>query len=144
MAASGNDSEPTERWTLLRAADQVVVATCLLVALIAMAAWWFANGGHRGELIEIDRAGPLEPQFAVDINAADWPELTLLPEVGETLAKRIVASREALGPFLDHRDLMRVEGIGPLTLEAVSPYLLPMPDAENVAGGELPGEMIVN
>jgi competence protein ComEA len=134
MAASGNDCEPTSRWTLLGAVDQVVVATCLLAALIAMAAWWFANGGHRGELIEIDRAGPLDPQFAVDINAADWPELTLLPEVGETLAKRIVASRELDGPFVDHRDLMRVEGIGPRTFESIRPYLLPMPDAANVAG----------
>jgi competence protein ComEA len=134
MPASGNNAEPPVRWTLLRAAEQVTVATCLLVALVAMAAWWFAKGGHRGELIEIDRAEPLDPQFLVDINAADWPELTLLPEVGETLAKRIVASREAHGPFVDHRDLMRVEGIGPRTLEAVSPYLLPMPDAANVAG----------
>ena len=134
MSRDGNNSEPPTRRTLLRAADQAAVAACLAIALVAMAAWWFAKGGHRGELIEIDRAEPLEPNFLVDINSADWPELTLLPDVGETLAKRIVASREADGPFLDNNDLMRVNGIGPRTLEAVRPYLLPMPDAANVAG----------
>lgn len=133
MASDTDHPEPRGRWTLLRAADQAAVAACLLAALVAMAVWWVAKGGHRGEMIEIDRAEPLDPQFVVDINAADWPELTLLPEIGETLAKRIVASREADGPFSDNRDLMRVNGIGPRTLDAVSPYLLPMPDAENVA-----------
>ena len=48
-------------------------------ALVAMGVYWIANGGHRGELIEIDRAGPLTAQFQVDINKADWPELAELP-----------------------------------------------------------------
>jgi competence protein ComEA len=101
-----------------------------------MGVYWFVQGGHRGELIEIDRAEPLAARFLVDINSAQWPELAELPDVGETLARRIVESRTATGPFGDHDDLLRVNGIGPRTLERLRPYLLPMPDQGAVAGGE--------
>jgi competence protein ComEA len=104
-------------------------------ALVGMAAYWVALGGPRGELIEIDRASPLEARYLVDINSADWPELAELPDVGETLARRIVDSRAAAGAFKDHDDLRRVRGIGPLTLEKLRPYLLPMADQQDVAGG---------
>jgi competence protein ComEA len=120
---------------LLRRLDQAAVASLVSVALVAMATYWFVHGGHRGELIEIDRAEPLKARYLVDINAADWPELAELPELGETLARRITESRAAAGPFGDHEDLMRVDGIGPRTLEKMTPYLLPMPDQDDVAGG---------
>ena len=106
----------------------------LLVSLAVMTGYWVYQGGHRGRLIEVDRAEPQSVEFIVDVNSADWPELTLLPGVGETLARRIVDSRNQEGPFLDHGDLERVRGIGPKTVEKIRPYLLPMPDANNVAG----------
>ncbi len=84
-------------------------------------------------MIEIDQAEPRVARFQVDINSADWPELAQLPGIGETLARRIVQSREQEGPFLDHGDLRRVRGIGPKTLEEVRPHLLPTPGGENVA-----------
>ncbi len=120
------------RW-LLRRADQAAVAALVAVALAAMAGWWTAHGGWRGSLIELDQADQLTARFEVDINAADWPELMQLPGIGEVLAHRIVDSRQAAGPFLDHEDLRRVRGIGPKTLEAMRPYLRPMPNAGNVA-----------
>jgi competence protein ComEA len=52
------------------------------------------------------------------------------------LARRIVESRVVEGPFGDHRDLLRVNGIGPRTLERMRPYLLPMPNQDAVAGSE--------
>jgi competence protein ComEA len=119
---------------LLKRADQAAVATLVAFALVGMSVYWFAQGGHRGELIEIDRAAPLTARFLVDINSAEWPELAELPDIGETLARRIVESRAAAGRFADHDDLLRVRGIGPLTLEKLRPYLLPLPDQENVAG----------
>jgi competence protein ComEA len=118
---------------LLRRADQAAVATLVFVALVAMGVYWFVHGGHRGELIQIDRAKPLTARYLVDINAAQWPELAELPDIGETLARRIVESRAAEGPFGDHGDLLRVNGIGPRTLEKLRPYLLPMPDQQDVA-----------
>jgi competence protein ComEA len=122
---------------VLRSADQAAVAALVLLALGGMAAYWIVEGGLRGELIEIDRAAPLVARFQVDVNKAEWPELAQLPEVGEVLARRIVESRRADGAFVDQDDLMRVNGIGPLTLEKMRPYLLPMPDSDSVAGGGL-------
>jgi competence protein ComEA len=119
---------------LLRRADQAAVASLVAFALVGMTAYWFVQGGYRGELIEIDRAEPLTARFLVDINAADWPELAELPDIGETLARRIVESRAAAGRFADHDDLLRVRGIGPRTLEKLRPYLLSMPNQEDVAG----------
>ena len=126
------DPSHHRRW-LLRRADQAAVAALVAAALLAMAGWWTAHGGWRGRLIEIDRADPFTARFEVDINAADWPELMQLPGIGETLAQRIVESRQAAGPFVDHEDLRRVRGIGPKTLEHIRPYLRAMPDAGNVA-----------
>jgi competence protein ComEA len=124
---------PTRSWWLRRA-DQAAVAALLLAALGTMALWWIAQGGPQGRLIDVDDAPPLRARFTVDINTADWPELTTLPEVGETLARRIVESRERDGPFRDQQDLQRVRGIGPRTLERIKPYLEPLPEMEATAG----------
>jgi competence protein ComEA len=118
----------------LRRADQATVAGLVVAALTAMGVYWVVQGGPRGELIEIDRAEPLTAKFLVDVNKAEWPELAELPEIGEIIAKRIVETRQLTGPFADHEDLRRVPGIGPITLERVRPYLLPMPERGAVAG----------
>jgi competence protein ComEA len=57
-----------------------------------------------------------EPQGPVDVNAADAPALERLPGIGPALAARIVADREARGPFRRVEDLDRVPGIGAATL----------------------------
>jgi competence protein ComEA len=131
---SPSRKKPGTKSVLWRRADQGAVAGLIFCALVGMAVYWFAHGGHRGELIEIDRADPLTARFLVDVNKADWPEFAELPDVGETLARRIVESRDAAGPFGDHDDLLRVRGIGPRTLEKFKPYLLPMPNQQDVAG----------
>jgi competence protein ComEA len=117
--------------------DQAVVAVLIACSLAGMGVYWVVRGGPRGELIQIDRAEPLRARFLVDINQAQWPELAELPQLGETLARRIVDSRLEAGAYRDHDDLLRVRGIGPRTLERVRPYLMPMPDQQDVAGGEL-------
>jgi competence protein ComEA len=119
---------------LLRRADQAAVGGLALAAIVAMAAYWHSQGGGGGRLIEIDREPRRQLEFIVDINRADWPELAQLPEIGESLARRIVEMREARGPYLDHDDLRRVRGIGPKTLDRIRPYLRQMPPMENVAG----------
>jgi competence protein ComEA len=135
------DNQPTKqpvtkpaRQPLLRRMDQAAVATLVAAALLGMGVYWFVQGGHRGRLIEIDRSRPLTARYLVDVNKAKWPEFAELPSLGETLARRIVESRAAEGPFADHDDLLRVQGIGPRTLERMKPYLLPMPDQDAVAG----------
>ena len=111
---------------LLRRTDQAVVAVLVLLGLAATVGWWVHNGGLRGRMVEIERAEPQVAAFEVDINSADWPELVQLPAIGETLALRIVESRQKNGPFRDHNELRRVKGIGPKTLETIRPYLRPI------------------
>ena len=119
---------------LLRRADQAGVAVLVAAGLISTIAWWVVQGGLRGRVIEVDEAEAKTARFDVDLNTADWPELTLLPGVGETLARRIVESRQKDGPFADHDELRRVRGIGPKTLENLRPYLRPMPSTRGLAG----------
>ncbi len=119
---------------LLRRADQAAVASLLLVALGVMVGWWTAQGGLHGRRIELERAEPLPYQFQVDLNTAPWQELVLLPGIGETLAMRIIESREVEGPFSDAVDLLRVRGIGPTTLDRLRPYLTPLAEAGQIAG----------
>ncbi|MBW3595805.1 MAG: helix-hairpin-helix domain-containing protein [Planctomycetes bacterium] len=107
----------------------------MLVAasLAVIAAYWVKELGRQDDLLRVQRDPP-PIDFLVDVNSAPWTELSLLPGVGETLAKRIVESRAADGPFREHDDVLRVRGIGPKTLERMRPYLTPMPDFDSVAG----------
>jgi competence protein ComEA len=84
-------------------------------------------------LIDIDMAPPIAVDFKIDVNSADWPELTLMPGIGEQIAKRIVADRTTNGPYRDLDELRRVRGIGPRTLEGMKPFLLPPSEVEATA-----------
>lgn len=66
---------------------------------------------------------PRSYAFTVEVNSADWPELTCLPGIGEILAKRIVMVRQEKGGFSRSEDLTAVEGIGPKTVRKITPYL---------------------
>src|SRR3954463_12306631 len=96
------ETRPREGRPVLRRMDQAAVAALVTLALVGMGVYWVVQGGPRGELIQIDRADPLTARFQVDINKAEWPELAELPDVGETMARRIVESRTVQGPFRDH------------------------------------------
>ena len=133
MAPSAPDSESAGT-PLLRRLDQAVVAGMVLLALVSMGTYWLVRGGATGRLIELDRAPRQSVVFQIDINEANWPEFSLLPGVGESLARRIVESRSAEGRFADVEDLRRVRGIGPKTLERIKPFLRPLPETGNVAG----------
>ncbi len=64
---------------------------------------------------------PLPPRL--DLNSAEPAQLERLPRVGPVLAARIVAAR----PFTQVDDLLRVRGIGPLTLASLRPRLQVVP-----------------
>ncbi|HUE74210.1 MAG TPA: helix-hairpin-helix domain-containing protein [Pirellulaceae bacterium] len=125
-----------DRWPIvvLKRKDQLVAGALLIVGLILLGLYWGYQSLWGRGLIDIDHAQPHEIQFLTDINEADWPELALLPNVGERLAKRIVEYRDSHGPFRDLDQLKDVRGIGPKTFDSVKPYLVPIPDVEATAG----------
>lgn len=55
----------------------------------------------------------------VNINTAGLEQLTTLDGVGEATANRIIADREANGPFAAIEDIMRVSGIGQKKFDAI-------------------------
>ena len=69
-----------------------------------------------GAVIETEITVPREeiaPDFPpVNINTAGVEELDTLPGIGESLAGRIIAWREANGPFESIEQIMEVSGIG--------------------------------
>jgi competence protein ComEA len=144
---SKSDEASRPRWSraLWRRSDQLAAAALTLLGLVGMLAYWLAQGGAQGRLLDVERPRRLEYAFQVDINRAEWPELAQLPGIGITLAQRIVERRDTVGPFQDHDQLLEVRGIGPKTLEAIRPYLLPLVDPSNVAArdaGEPPSSAI--
>ncbi len=63
------------------------------------------------------------PARLVDIDVADVSELDRLPGIGPALAARIVADREAHGPFGSLQRLERVKGIGPSLAKKLEPHV---------------------
>lgn len=61
---------------------------------------------------------------SINLNTATASELQRLPRIGPKLAARILAHREAHGPFRRVQDLLQVSGIGKKTLARLEPYLI--------------------
>jgi len=59
------------------------------------------------------------PSGKVNINTADAETLKTLKGVGDATAEKIIADREANGPFSQPSDLMRVSGIGEKKFAAI-------------------------
>jgi competence protein ComEA len=118
-------SERTNPWCL-KHRDQAVVALGALIAVLLLAGSVVISRFESAESIEIEGGQPHPVRFSVDINTADWPELAQLPGIGDTLARRIVGSRELAGPFRSHDDLRRVTGIGAKKLARIEPFLRPV------------------
>lgn len=108
---------------LLKRGDQATAAFFTLAALLAIGVYWWQQGGWQGRLIEVDQLPVRSVAFKIDVNTAPWTELSQAPEIGETLAKRIVEYRDKHGPFASIEALLEVSGIGPRTLEQMRPYL---------------------
>jgi len=66
-------------------------------------------------------------EAAIDLNRANAAELTRLPGVGRALATRIVAAREAVGPFTTVDDLQRVRGLRRNKIDRLRPLVTAAP-----------------
>ncbi|MBY0232761.1 MAG: helix-hairpin-helix domain-containing protein [Gemmataceae bacterium] len=67
-----------------------------------------------------DGVVPLAP---IDLNASGEDRLSAIPGVGPAVARRIVAHRQANGPFRSVDELRRVHGIGPAMLDRIRDFL---------------------
>jgi competence protein ComEA len=104
-----------DRWFL-------AVLTLVILALLAIQFARLAGWGLKP--LEVVRPDERKYEFKIDVNKAGWVEWMQLEGIGETTAKKIVADREANGPFKSIDDVQRVKGIGPATLEKMRPWLV--------------------
>jgi competence protein ComEA len=81
---------------------------------------WLLSLGLLGLLGAAPRRPPAHP---VDLNTATRTELLQLPRVGPRTAERILAFRQAHGPFLRAEELMAVKGIGEKTFTRLQPFI---------------------
>jgi competence protein ComEA len=68
-------------------------------------------------LVAATTAGVAAAVEKININTATVKDLMKLDGVGRGVAQRIVAYREANGPFKRGEDLRKVEGVGAATFE---------------------------
>ncbi|MDO4551530.1 MAG: helix-hairpin-helix domain-containing protein [Planctomycetia bacterium] len=95
---------------------------------------------HSPQIIQIDQASPSAQHVLIDINQADFHDLILLPGIGEKTAQKIIAERDTHGHFSSLEDIKRVHGIGEKKLEAIRPFLLPIPEIQMADGKDRRGE----
>lgn len=63
------------------------------------------------------------PGALVSLNTADQAALESLPEVGPVTAQAIITWRSEHGGFTTIDELLEIDGIGPATLEKITPYV---------------------
>jgi competence ComEA-like helix-hairpin-helix protein len=119
---------------------RAAVVLLLLAAAGLVVRFWQAPGAAPGGVVYRVAAGAARPSRdsvvaraarlarplgrgeRIDLDVASAEELTRLPHVGPGLGARIVAFRDAHGPFGSLQALDRVPGIGPTVLDAIGPH----------------------
>jgi len=104
-------------------AGQLLLTGLAGLGLLSMTAWLLVR---REPLVDHERPPPATIRFSLDINTAAAAELSQLPGIGPTMARRIVAHRQQHGPFPNIAAIARVSGIGPVTLEQIRPFIRPI------------------
>jgi competence protein ComEA len=96
-----------------------------IVAISAVTSTSFdAGSSHRRSARRGGRSShKLQPGQTLDVNTASESDLTSLPGVGPSLARRIAEYRTANGPFQTVDDLQNVSGIGPSKFDKMAPYI---------------------
>ncbi len=118
---------PAARWT-------IAALLFLAMLLIGWNSWLRSSGATRpsqlagGDALSTKTVRGVMPEesarlFRVDLNEADHAQLLQIPGVGESLARKIEAYREAKGGFRDVSELANVSGIGSAILARLKPHV---------------------
>ena len=126
MISNVNPARRVTHAPLFRPYEQQVVMRIVLVCSLMIAWYGVRHCGLPRHCVHVERIRFSPATFQVHLNSATWPELTQMPGIAETLARRIVAHREQHGPFASLDELSQVHGIGPKLLQSMRPYLVPM------------------
>jgi competence protein ComEA len=86
------------------------------IGVVALATWCL-GGGLAAASEDRPSRTDAKAEAKVNINEASKAELMRLEGVGQAAALKIIAYREAHGPFKRPQDLAKVEGVGRAVLE---------------------------
>ncbi len=92
------------------------------ILILVIVGFWIGAG-------QLWRSGkPQHPitkaMYTVDINQASEFDLLNLPEIGPSLASKILTYRAQHGDFHSLSDFAEVPGVGPQTLKQLAPFLI--------------------
>lgn len=96
-----------------------IAGVCLLMGLL-IAGCWFGWG----RWMERESLPIRSTETKLNLNTANAADLQLLPKIGPTSAQRIVAYRQLNQEFSTVDQVLEIERIGPVTLEAIQPYVV--------------------
>ncbi len=86
-----------------------------------------ASHAHYSDTLRRDEDAALRAMLSsggkININLASRADLERLPRIGPAIAQRIIAYREANGPFPTIEAIESVKGIGPKTFERIAPSI---------------------
>lgn len=98
MTAPQPKPDPSDRKSRFARADAVAVYVLAVIFIAWVAAIAIRNHAAKDDIHVIAAEQDAEP-YRIDPNRAPAAELMLLPGIGKVRARRIVAWREANGPF---------------------------------------------
>ncbi len=97
-----------------------IATACFFVTLSLLI---YFNRDYKYKQYILDQKSTVARTYQVNVNLADTRAFDNLPGIGPSLAKNIVADREANGRFNEIEDLKRVKGIGEKKFATIKPYL---------------------
>ncbi len=127
---NSESKNPTQSCLPWRTQSQRVwLAALVSLGYALIAGWWLSTDPFSSELVDIEQVAPRRYQLSINLNKCDWPELTVLPGINETMARRIILHRNRRGAFQTAEQLQEVDGIGPKTVQRLQPFLNCPPDS---------------
>lgn len=101
----------------MRSSGDPRAAIVVLVALLVVAGW----PEDRSAALDAAAFAPIA-RYRVDLATADAETLALLPGIGPTRARAMIAHRAARGPWRSPADLTAVRGLGPRLAARIAPH----------------------
>ena len=96
----------------------VLLSVCFVFLALTIGIFIDRNTGHNP--YDTVQSKMIETDPRLDINKMSTAQLEAIPGIGEMLAKRIVAYRDANGPFLTLEEVLNVEGVGEKKLDQIA------------------------
>lgn len=97
----------------------IIYCALLFAVLVSINVAEFRINSDPMELIGYSKSPATTQKLLININTADLQQLCQLPQIGKTLAKRIIDYREEFGSFYDIEQITQVDGIGEATFERI-------------------------